>query len=133
MGGRKRVNSEVNSEVNSIKQVLNSVKQGLNSIKQVLNSVKQGLNSVKYQSNGRVNLRNVLNQPWDLPEAGLTVCSYTPRFSYTGPETRVSTVSVHASDVQGRVRVQGYGTGVVGSRVGIPGGNTGSGTEPTDC
>ena len=31
-----------------------------------------------------------MNQPWDVSEAGLHVCSYTPRFSYEGPKLAVA-------------------------------------------
>ena len=68
------------------------MKQVLNSVKQVLNSVKHGHKLSKTPSNGRVNLKYSINQPGSVLEAGSYVCSYTPRFSYEGPETGVPTM-----------------------------------------
>ena len=86
-----------------------------------MNSVKHGHKRAETQSNGRANLNNLLNMPWD-PK--YSVCSTTPRFSYVCPEVTVSS-SPHCS-TGGPTAVYGYGydtrTGItVGTRVGIPG------------
>ena len=57
------VYSEVNLEVNLVNSEVNLVNS---SVEQVLNSVKQCTKQLKTQSNGRVNLRNSVNQPGTL-------------------------------------------------------------------
>ena len=92
VGGRYWVNSEVNIEVNSSKRVLNSVKTVSNLSKTGTKLSETVSNTVKSQSNGRVNLRNMYIRPGSVPEAGYTVCSDTPRFSYDGSKTAVQHV-----------------------------------------
>ena len=72
------------------KMGLISVKRVLNSVKQVLNSVKTVLNLVYFQSNGRVNLRNVYIGSQTALRTRYTGVFYYPRFSYRCPETAVT-------------------------------------------
>ena len=96
VGGRFEVNSEVNIEVNSVKQGLNSVEHGHISVEQGLNSVKHGHNAVKTQSNGRAKPQDLNKPAWD-PKYG--VCSIP-----LGSPTVVSNWSyVHVPVVPGTV------------------------------
>ena len=89
---------------------------------------KTGHKLSKTQSNGRVNLRNRLNRPGSALEAGLTVCSHTPRFSYDGPKTTIPSSNDGSTGGAGRgCTRRGMGTGWV-----LGGCYTGT-THPASC